>query len=259
MRTDFLNIYEQFKSCHIEDAVDFDRFNEILISHHSTAIEGSSLTESESRVLLADGITAKGKSLEDHNMVADHHAALKKTIELAKAKKKPSPELIQELSALVLRNSGGEINAMGGTYNSANGDFRKSMVHVGARYFPDFRKVPQKVSDLCELINSRIDTLKSIEDVYGLAFDAHFILVSIHPFADGNGRVSRLLMNFVLSYHNIPLALIFAEDKAAYYDALELSREQETTKPFHDFMYAQQAKHFAEEIRKSGEDCFTGL
>jgi Fic family protein len=74
--------------------------------------------------------------------------------------------------------------------------------------------------------------------------------VSIHPFGDGNGRVSRLLMNYILEYHKQPLALIFSEDKADYFQALENSREQESLTPFRNFMYAQQTKFFEQEIAK---------
>ncbi len=60
--------------------------NEIFISHHSTAIEGSTLTEEESHLLIEEGITAKGKLLYDHNMVKDNYEALKFVVETAKEK-----------------------------------------------------------------------------------------------------------------------------------------------------------------------------
>ena len=58
-----------------------------------------------------------------------------------------TPEFIQKISALVLKNTGGEINSPAGTYNSANGDFRLSAVYI-AKYFPDYRKAPQMVKEL---------------------------------------------------------------------------------------------------------------
>lgn len=93
--------------------------------------------------------------------------------------------------------------------------------------------------------------------IYQLAFDAHFYLVSIHPFADGNGRTSRLLMNYILSYHQLPLATIFKEDKLEYYQALEVSRpkddEEPELGPIRNFMFAQQMKYLAMEIKKYKE------
>jgi Fic family protein len=91
-----------------------------------------------------------------------------------------------------------------------------------------------------------------LTDIYDLAFDAHFKLVSIHPFADGNGRTSRLLMNYILAYHELPLAILYAEDKQNYYAALEKARreEPENLQPVRDFMYSQQCKFFGTEIAK---------
>ncbi|MDR3218599.1 MAG: Fic family protein, partial [Dysgonamonadaceae bacterium] len=210
----------------------------ILISHHSTAIEGSSLTEDETRLLLTEGITAKGKPINDHNMVKDHHAALLETIKMASKKEKFTPEMIRKISALVMKTTGGEINSIAGTYNSALGDWRKSMVYVGTRYFSDYQKVPSQVKTLCDELNTKIDSVTTQIDVYNLSFDAHFGLVSIHPFADGNGRVSRLLMNYILAYHKLPLAVIFQEDKKEYFVALEESRKNDNIRFFYDFMYS---------------------
>ena len=92
------------------------------------------------------------------------------------------------------------------------------------------------------------------DEIYQLAFDAHFYLVSIHPFADGNGRTSRLLMNYILSYHQLPLATIFKEDKLEYYQALEASRpvdeDEPNLQPIREFMFAQQNKYLSLEIEK---------
>jgi len=250
MTENFINLLESFKASNIPEALNFDRMNEILISHHSTAIEGSSLTEDETRLLLTDGITAKGKSLLDHNMVTDHHKALLGTIKLARNSQPMSAEALQQLSATVMLSTGGVINASAGSYDSSKGDFRKSMVYVGTRYFANYQKIPGEVDVLCRHINKRISIVQTTEDIYNLAFDSHFGLVSIHPWADGNGRVSRLLMNYILAYHRQPLAIIFTEDKVDYFRALESSRETENLQPFRDFMFCQQIKYFQQELKK---------
>lgn len=246
----FLSLLNKFENLNIKDSIDFEKMNDVLISHHSTAIEGSTLTEEETRLLLLEGLAAKGKPLVEQNMVADHHKALLKTLEFAREKKTVTPEVIRYLSSLLMKNTGGEINTMAGSYDSSKGDFRLSEVHVGARYFTSYQKVPDEVCKLCTNITGRIDNVKSPKEIYDLSFDAHFGLVSIHPFADGNGRVSRLLMNYILEYHKQPLALIFKEDKIDYYNALEESRKEESIQPFRDFMYSQQEKYFSIEIDK---------
>ncbi|MCD7932727.1 MAG: Fic family protein [Tannerellaceae bacterium] len=248
----FEALLNKFNELHIADAVGYERMNEIFISHHSTAIEGSSLTEEESRLLIEDGITAKGKPLYDHNMVKDHFDTLGFVVEKAKEKQKLTPSFIQQIPAHVMHSTGSVINAAAGNYDSSKGDWRKSAVHVGARYFTNYQKVEREVTNLCEEINKRLDTVVTPREIYQLAFDAHYYLVSIHPFADGNGRVSRLLMNYILAYHNMPLATIFTEDKLEYYKALEESRAGEETNlaPIRDFLFSQQEKYFRHEIEK---------
>lgn len=251
----FEQILDKFNQLHITEAVDYELMNEIFISHHSTAIEGSSLTEEESRLLIIDGITAKGKPLYDHNMVKDHFDALKFVVDTAHQKKKLTPKFIQEISAHVMRSTGGVINATAGSYDSSKGDWRKSAVHVGARYFTNYLKIEREVTALCDELDKRLDAVNTPYDIYQLAFDAHFYLVSIHPFADGNGRVSRLLMNYILAYHNMPLATIFTEDKQEYYEALENARQGEDIDltPIREFLFSQQEKYFRNEIAKFEE------
>ena len=253
MQEKFITLLNDFKNSGIQEAVNFELMNEILISYHSTAIEGSSLTLEEALLLVTENITAKGKPLQDHDMVRDHQQALVETVRLARQKTEINSELIQKISALVMRTTGGPISAAAGNYDSSKGDFRKSMVHVGARYFSNYEKVPQEVEKLCTQINENLKNVHSPEDIYDLAFDAHFYLVTIHPFADGNGRVARLLMNYILAYHGQPLAVLFTEDKLEYYQALEATRQSEppVIKIFRDFMYQQQAKYLTQEMAKA--------
>ena len=91
------------------------------------------------------------------------------------------------------------------------------------------------------------------EDCLNLSFDAHFDLVTIHPFYDGNGRCSRLLMNFIQHWYGLPLSIVFKEDKADYFQALIATRAKEDISIFRSFMYAQTAKQLTEEIRKYKE------
>ena len=246
----FEAILNTFQSLQIEDYLNFEVMNEILISHHSTAIEGSSLTEEESRLLILDGLTAKGKPLTDHLMMQDHYHALVEIVGLAKEKHTVTPQFIQKINANVMKNTGSVINTALGSFNSSKGNWRKVNVHAGTRTFVSYQKVEQMVIDLCNELQPHLKSAETIREIYDLAFDAHFQLVSIHPFADGNGRTSRLLMNYILAYHKKPLAIVFKEDRLAYINALEESRKLETTEPFKMFMYEQQAKYLQQEIDK---------
>ena len=248
--SDFLDILNQFRALHIRDAINFELMNEIQISYHSTAIEGSLLTEEESRLLLLEGITAKGKPLDHHNMVRDHQQALVRILDLAKEKNRITPAFLQEINAGVMKTTGSVIHSVAGSYDSSKGDFRKSMVHVGARYFTNYQKIPLEINKICDEINQKLDAVLEPVEIYNLAFDAHFQLVSIHPWADGNGRTSRLLMNYILHFHNQPLAIVFKEDKADYFRALEDTRLESNIQYFRNFMFSQQIKNLSNEIDK---------
>lgn len=248
----FIDLLNKYKKLHLNDVINYQLMNEILISHHSTGIEGSSLTEMESRILITEGITAKGKPLEDHNMVKDHQDALVWMLEIAKKQRAIAPAFIQELSARVMKSTGSVINATAGTYDSSKGEWRKSNVYVGDRYFVNYQKVENEVYKLCSKLNADLQKVKTEKEIYELAFDAHFYLVSIHPFADGNGRTSRLLMNYILAFHNQPLAIIYKEDKQSYFEALEKSRQDENLdlSPIRNFLFGQQIKYLMNEISK---------
>jgi len=175
--------------------------------------EGSSLTYQESSLLLTDGLTAKGKPLNDQNMVKDHFDALNFILDEAKKQTLLTPEFIRLLASKVMKTTGGEVNVAVGSFDTSKGDFRKCAVRVGERYFAAYQKVPDKVQEICDMINKRLSSAKTPQEIYDLAFDAHFRLVSVHPFGDGNGRTSRLLMNYILALKNQPLVCVYKEDK----------------------------------------------
>ena len=78
---------------------------------------------------------------------------------------------------------------------------------------------------LCDTLTDKINTANTIEDKLKLSYSTHFNLVSIHPFYDGNGRTSRLIMNLIQEYFGIPLSVVYKEDKLDYYLALEKTRK----------------------------------
>ena len=89
---------------------------------------------------------------------------------------------------------------------------------------------------------------KSLKEAYHLSFDAHFNLVTIHPWLDGNGRTSRLLMNYIQFYHGLAPTKIYREDKGEYIQALEESREKKSLSPIREFLATQHLKTIREEI-----------
>ncbi len=230
--------------------VNYDKHAFYVSTFHSTAIEGSTLTEGQVIDLLSYGKTSPKKPFQDHLMVMDHYQAMIYTINLAKNKIPLSIKNIQEIGALVMKNTGSTINTALGTYDISKGEFRKSSVYAGRRQFPDAKKVNQMVSILLLSINKEIQKVKTVEDKLKLAFKIHFEFVSIHPFGDGNGRVSRLLMNYVQQYFNLPTSIVFKNSRIKYIEALEASRKTESLEPFYKFMFSEYSKFLKIEISK---------
>jgi Fic family protein len=248
-----LSLIEKYNDLGIADVIDHDRFNLISIDHHSTRIEGSTLTEVETQVLINEGRPPNGKPLEESLMVTDHHAALLFTIANAKEKKTLSVSLLQNINALVMKNTGKVYNTMLGTIDSSTGAFQKGNVTAGISYFPNFDKVERLTNELVTKLNKSINSPLSVSEQLNLSFDAHFNLVSIHPYYDGNGRTSRLLMNYIQARYSLPLAIVRNENKAAYIQALIDTRQQENIEIFREFMAGEYAYLLNQEIEKFEE------
>lgn len=242
----------QHKSLQLAETNDFERLREYTITHHSTAIEGSTLTENETRLLLEEGATPKGKPLQDSLKVKDHYLALRFCIERAKQHQPVTESLVRSLSALVMKNTGSLYNTVLGQIDASKGEYRKGNVSAGGCYFPAYDKVERMTTELAENIQKEMNAIEAgnIAAKINLSFAAHYNLVSIHPFYDGNGRTSRLLMNYLQRRFDLPMAIVFNEDKEVYYKALQQSRSVKSIIPFNEFMCHQYSKHLKAEIKR---------
>lgn len=246
--SDIKTILQRWQAMKMDEILDFDKFNQYAIVHHSTTIEGSTLTETESQLLLDEGITPKGKPLLHSLMNIDHLESLRFVIQSATEKKKLTPTFIHSINAKLMRQTGSMYNTALGTVDASAGEFRKGNVRAGNSYFVNYDKVPGLVEKLCKTLNEKISTTWESEDQLNLSFDAHFDLVSIHPFYDGNGRTSRLLMNFIQKYYGLPMGIVFKEDKAEYFEALVKSREEKDVTYFRNFMMEQYKRFITAEM-----------
>lgn len=243
------DISREYKSLNLQDVIDYEKFCIISIVWHSTKIEGCSLTETDTKVLLESDITAAGKPLTDHLMIKDHFAAFQFIKEQAKIKRKLSVEFIREIGGYVMKNTGSSTNTVLGSFDTSKGDLRLAQVYVDKKYFPDYKKVPDLLEQLCNSVNEKIDNVNGNE-ILKLAADIHYNFVNIHPFADGNGRTARLLMNYIQLYHNEPLIKIFTEDRTEYIDSLNETEEKENLEVFREFVLKQELKFLKAEIDK---------
>ncbi|MGN6418229.1 MAG: Fic family protein [Pseudobacter sp.] len=241
----------------MHDVIDYDKFNQFSIVHHSSGIEGSTLTENETRLLLEEGITPKGKPLEHSLMVKDHYDALLFVLDAARKKTPLTVNFIQSINARVMKHTGGLYNTIFGEIDATKGMFRKGNVSAGGSYFVNYDKVERYTSELVDKINKELISAITIEEQLHLSFIAHFDLISIHPFYDGNGRASRLLMNYIQCYYGLPLAIVYQEDKVDYYDALQAARKQEDISIFTGFMTEQYKKFLLNEMQQFRRDIGT--
>lgn len=201
-----------------------DEWYKIELTYTSNAIEGNTLTRAETALVVDKGITVRGKSLVEHLEAKNHASAVDYIRELAKSTT-PSDiteDIILDIHRQIL-TSIDDTNA---------GRYRNVPVRVnGSRtIFPNYMKVAELMKEFIEELH-RI--AKTEHPVIVAAF-AHFRLVSIHPFVDGNGRTSRLLMNLILEQNEYPPAIIQKEERIKYINALEQSQMTENPHLFYE-------------------------
>lgn len=235
-----LSTLQEYNHLGIPEQIDYKKFYLYSIITHSTAIEGSTVTEIENQLLFDEGITAHGRTLQEQMMNLDLKAAYEEGIRLAQQHTPYSVDMLCRLSAIVLKNTGSTYNTPLGTFSAAKGELRKLNVTAGfgGRSYLAFQKVPQALHDFCLWLNhARAVTPK--DDIlawYRLSFEAHYRLVTIHPWADGNGRMSRLVMNMLQFEQNLIPVKVLKEQKAAYIEALNQTRYSEDINIFCDTM-----------------------
>lgn len=252
-KKDFINILEEHNRLGFQEQIDYNKFYLYSIVTHSTAIEGSTMTEIDNQLLFDEGLTAKGKSIIEQNMNIDLKAAYERSMQLAKEHTPFSIGVLKHLSSLVMRRTGSIIHVMAGSFDSSRGDLRLVNVTAGAggKTYMNFMKVPQQLKDFCKEINEGREKLLKNPDVYEqykLSFYAHLKLVTIHPWADGNGRMSRLIMNHLQNEFGLIPSKVIKEDKGEYIRTLKLYQEEGLEEPFIDFMFEEHAKNLQEEI-----------
>ena len=248
-----LSLLDEYKALGIAEQIDYNKFYLYSLITHSTAIEGSTVTEIENHLLFDEGITAKGRSLQEQMMNLDLKAAYEQSMKLVKEHADFSVKILKDLSALVMRNTGGAYNTASGSFDSSKGELRLLGVTagVGGSSYMNFRKIPAKLEEFCRYVNSQRKELLNTDDVmskYRLSFDAHFQLVTIHPWVDGNGRMSRLIMNHLQYEFGLIPSKVLKDDKAEYIQSLIDAREQETLFPFYEFMFDEHIRNIRREI-----------
>ena len=185
-------------------------------TYNSNSIEGNTLTLQETKMVIEDGFTIKGKSLREHFEVVNHQEAIEFVESLASNEYVLNKLDILSIHHLVLQK----------IEKDFAGKYRTSGVRISGANFvpPNALKVDEFVGELIDFVNdSEVDIL-----IRSAIF--HHRFVWIHPFFDGNGRTARLLLNLILMKSGFPPAIILKNDRKKYYDALNQANNQDYSK-----------------------------
>ena len=247
---ELVSLLAKYKELAIDSQIDYEKFYLYSIITHSTAIEGSTVTEIENQMLFDEGISAKGKTIVEQMMNIDLKAAYEESIRQARQHVAITVEFLKSLSRLVMKNTGSVYKTAMGDFSSADGDLRLVNVSagVGGRSYLNYTKVPARLEEFCRWLNAERAKEMTVQERYYLSFDAHYRLVTIHPWADGNGRMARLLMNHLQFEFGLVPSKVLKEDKGDYINALNATRDTEDLSCFREFMTNEMIKTVGSEI-----------
>jgi len=204
----------------------------VKFTYNSNKIEGSTLTLKETARLLEEGITPANKPIKDVKEAESH----KKVFELMiKEKKDLSLGLVFKWHKELFQNIDDEIA----------GKIRKHPVGIAGSKFE-----PPMAMELDFLLEDFFNWYKKNKKIHlvELAALVHLKFVTIHPFTDGNGRTSRLIMNFILHKNGFPMLNIDYSNRSSYYTALERSQTKEDDRIFVQYLIKRYLKEYKKYI-----------
>jgi Fic family protein len=194
---------------------------DVELTYSSNAIEGNTLTRSETAIVLEKGITIGGKPLEDHLEAIGHRDALAYIRALAAAGERLREIDIREIHRLIQIRVDPED---AGRYSR-----HQRMIAGSPLLLPSAAEIPALMGDFAAWLGAAPAGFET-------AFAAHARLVAIHPFNDGNGRTARLLMNLLLMQAGYPPVVIGPEHRATYIDALQALQLCDEPRRYQQFM-----------------------
>ncbi len=212
-------------------------------TYNSNAIEGNTLAFGETAFFLREGLTSEGRPLKDYIEAKNHAEAIDWLNDIIKDKRKLSEGVIKELYALLMK--GVEFTLAKGQ----GGKLIKKSMNVGT-----YKIRPNHVLTISGKIHKYADPLQVNSEMEKLlkwfqknkslhpvekAATFHYKFIAIHPFDDGNGRMSRLLMNLILMKAGYPSCIIKNENRRKYLKALEKADTEGDLQPFIDFIASE--------------------
>lgn len=199
----------------------FDKAFEVDYAHNSTAIEGNTLSLIETKVLLEDHISVGNKSLREIYEVVNHNKAFSYVKKCILDNKRLDENIVKDIHSILMENI-----LVGGVYRNVE------VRITGAKHKPPApSEIYYQIKEFFNNMNSKPD-FNSIE----LAAWTHAEFVKIHPFVDGNGRTSRLIMNYQLMRNGFLPVSVNKEDRLEYFNYLEEYAVNDNLALFADFI-----------------------
>lgn len=204
---------------------DFANYNEVLFSAHSCAIEGNSFSVDETRTLKEKGLgmIPQGKTLLEAFEILDHFQAYEYL--LNNLNKPLSEELLKETHRLLTEHTLSYRTRNDDT-PSRPGEYTQVDMCAGDTVFGDHEQLVRRVPDLLSSTQQVLDST----DVHPMIVSAKFhgFFIYLHPFRDGNGRLARMMSNFILLKQNQPILIIPQEKREEYITALKYIKKERT-------------------------------
>ncbi len=197
----------------------------VELTYTSNALEGNSLSRPETALIIEKGLTGSSKPLVEYKEARNHAEAFYLVLDqIEKKQMRISDSTVLRLHQTILKDID---DANAGRYRHV-----ATRIMGSSTVFPNPLKVPDLMAEFIKGL-SNDERLNPVE----LAALAHYKLVSIHPFVDGNGRTARLLMNLVLGLHGYPPAIIDIEQRKAYLNSLEKAQAGGSLEDFNLLIY----------------------
>lgn len=199
-----------------------DKWLTTELAYTSNAIEGNTLTRKETEMAIEEKITSGAKPINDYLEAINHAKAFEFIRTSAKNNIKIDENYILQIHKIILS----------GIDDTNAGFYRSVRVRISGSQtiLPNPLKVPDLMKDFSEWL------VKKDNDMLMKAIEAHYRLVTIHPFVDGNGRTARLLLNSMLLENGYVPIIIRTIDRRRYLSALETYQTKENSEPYYKFM-----------------------
>lgn len=236
------NQWEACKPLNTSQLKKMEEYFHTSYTYESNRIEGNTLTLQETHLVINEGITIGGKSMSEHLEAINHKEAIELIHDLALNKTALTSYRLKQLHQLILK----------GIDNRNAGKYRDVPVRIsGSSHIPP---EPYMIEKMMEDYFMFYETQKSALHPVILAAEMHERLVSIHPFIDGNGRTSRLVMNLILLQNGYTLVNLKGNlaDRMNYYKALENVQINHESHDFYQLIISHEMESLKEHIHLSG-------